>query len=119
MDSTIELRSFCEAVLLNLKSILGKRAYVVVMTHVIDDYFGNIKKEQEDIYAAIMKRPDIFESAMIDLLGYAGKILLRQSLAITTLGVFSYSKNGDFVKCLATVKKELQQQDPRNNRPAI
>ncbi|MEO9364114.1 MAG: hypothetical protein ABI348_09455 [Nitrososphaera sp.] len=103
MRSDIELRSFCEAVLLNLKAILGKRAYAAVMTHVVDEYLG---AKDEDIYTAIMKRPDIFESAMIDLLGHAGKILLRQSLAVTTLGGFCYSRSGDLARCMAIIKSK-------------
>lgn len=107
MGSDVELRSFCEALLLNLKAILGKSAYAAVMRHIIDEYLGS--RAQEDIYTAIMKRPDIFESAMIDLLGHAGKILLRQSLAVTTLGGFSYSKTGDLAKCIAIIIKSKRQ----------
>lgn len=103
MGFATELRSFCEALLLNLEAILGKRAYAVVMRRVIDEYLRS--REREDICTAIMKRPDIFESAMIDLLGHAGKILLRQSLAVTTLGSFSYSKTGDLAKCIGIIIK--------------
>lgn len=101
MASNLDVLKFSEALLLNLRAILGERAYSVVMQHVIDDYLGS----KTDIRAAIMHRPDVFESALIDLLGNAGLILLRQIVSVTTVGEFNYSKSGDLAKCMVLIRR--------------
>lgn len=101
MASNLDMLKFSEAMLLNLRAILGERAYAVVMRHVIDDYLGS----EMDIHSAITNRPNVFESALIDLLGQAGMILLRQIVAVTTLGEFNYSKSGDLAKCMILIRR--------------
>lgn len=100
--SQIKKRNFSEALLLNLRAILGEKPYDVLMKRVAQDYFGSSK----DIYSSVGNNPNLFESAIVDLLGHAGMILLRQSVIIATLGAYHFTKVGDLAKCMAIISEE-------------
>ncbi|AIF82325.1 hypothetical protein NTE_00243 [Candidatus Nitrososphaera evergladensis SR1] len=90
-----------DAMLQNVRATLGREAYDVVMSKIIGDYFG----ESMDIREAIMCRPELFETAFLELLGQMGIILLSKSLAETcpeSIGM-QYSKRGDFARYITAL----------------
>lgn len=91
-----------DGMLQNIRATLGREAYDVVMSKIIGDYFG----ETIEIREAIMYKPELFETAFLELLGQMGFVLLAKSLAETcpeSIGM-QYSKRGDFARYITVLR---------------
>jgi hypothetical protein len=90
-------RDIIDSILQNLRDILGDEVYDVVMSRIISCYFG----KAINVRTALAEDPELFESALLSLLGEMGKILLAKSLdeiSAETIGGQHYSKSGDFAR---------------------
>lgn len=97
-----EIPKVVDTVLRNLESFLGPRCYDVVIKRIEEDYLGG----ETDIRAAILRRPDLFERALIGLLGEMGEILLVKVCAeIRFENNRLYSSPGDLARCIVTTPK--------------
>ena len=102
--SNANIENIVDTLLQNLRDRLGEEVYIVIMKRVVKDYLGN---NVDGIRSAIIQRPDIFESALVDLLGQVGRLLLVKACEDIRIenGLFYYSKPGDLAKCMALVSK--------------
>jgi hypothetical protein len=97
-----EVPKVVDAVLRSLRDFLGPRCFDAVMTRITEDYLHG----ETDIRAAIAKRPDLFERALIGILGEVGEIMLVKVCAeIRFENNKHYSNPGDLARCLATMPK--------------
>ncbi len=86
----------------NIKDVLGPEVYDVIMTRIAEDYLD----PEMDIRTAVMQRPDIFEGALVELLGQMGEILLvKMCQDIGLDDSLHYSRPGDLAKCMAMMAK--------------
>ncbi|HVT62035.1 MAG TPA: hypothetical protein VHD33_00910 [Legionellaceae bacterium] len=102
--SKANIENIADILLQNLRDRLGEEVYSVIMKRVVKDYLGN---NTDDLRSAMIQRPEIFESALVDLLGQVGRILLAKACEDIKIenGLFYYSKPGDLAKCMALVSK--------------
>lgn len=87
----------------SLRDFLGPRCYDAVMTRIAEeDYLSS----ETDIRVAISKRPDLFERALIGILGEVGEIMLVKVCAeIRFENNQHYLNPGDLARCMATMPK--------------
>jgi len=86
-----------DSILQNLKDILGEEVYDIVMSRIVTQSFG----KTINVRTAIIEDPELFESALLSLLGEMGRILLTKSLdeiSAETICGQHYSKSGDFAR---------------------
>jgi hypothetical protein len=101
--SQTNISIIADTMLQNLRESLGAEAYDIVMSRIVKDYFG----EKIDIHTAIIQRPEVFESAFVDLLGQMGRILLTKLLddiCPESIIDLHYSKAGDFAKYVVAIQ---------------
>jgi hypothetical protein len=95
----------------HLKNIFGVRLFDVLMERIEEDYLG----DEMTVRMAVMKRPDLFERAFIDMLGEEAGVKILANVWQRVLAdlhcessdsAAAYSKKGDLAKCITEVTRD-------------
>jgi hypothetical protein len=95
-----------DSILHNLQEILGPTVFDVLMGVMAGDYFG-----ERNVRMAIIERPEVFESAFVKIVGeevgqkILAKIFHEIRVEFQIDGRFTYSKSGDFARCMAMLPR--------------
>lgn len=86
--------------------MLGISTFEIVSVEIYEEYLGG----ELDIHSAIIHRPELFERAIITILGESGQSMLayiwraRCCRQLDLSFAPAYEKSGDLVKCIAAVR---------------
>jgi RecB family endonuclease NucS len=96
-----------DALLINLEDTLGIRVFEALITKISLDYLGG----EMDVHTAIIERPDLFERALIGVLGCIGERILAHIWCLKLRKQFrldpslTYHKAGDLVRCIEGIRE--------------
>ncbi len=86
--------------------MLGVPTFEVVAVEIYEEYLGG----EIDIHSAIIHRPELFERAIMTILGESGQSMLayiwhsKLCKQIDLSFAPGYEKSGDLVQCIAAVR---------------
>jgi hypothetical protein len=91
-----------------LGEIFGPRVFDTLEAKITEEYLG----EEMDLASALIKRPDLFERAIVSILGSAGvpalgAVLDKLQNKLDLGDCAEYSKLGDFPDWMASVTRGL------------
>jgi hypothetical protein len=95
-----------EVLLSSLENVLGIPTFEALAVEIHEEYLG----KEIDIHAAIIYYPELFERAIMAILGEAGEKMLayiwRSKLCklLDLSSTPSYENAGDLVKCIAAIR---------------
>ena len=108
---TPDPRDVADALLINLENTLGIRVFDALITNISLDYLGG----EMDIRTAIIERPDLFERAIIGMLGSIGERILARIWCVNLREQFRldprliYHNAGDLVRCIEAIRKRANE----------
>jgi hypothetical protein len=111
---TPDAENVADVLLINLEGILGTLAFDAIVEKISEDYLGN----KMDICATIIRRPDLFERALIAILGEIGGRILayiwcsKLCKQLNLGSALTYQKAGDLTKCIESVLANKTDRNP-------
>ena len=104
---TPDAENVADVLLINLEGIIGTLAIDAIVEKISEEYLGN----EMDICATIIRRPDLFERALIAILGEIGGRILAYIWCSKLCKQFrldpslTYQKAGDLVRCIEGIRE--------------
>jgi hypothetical protein len=109
IEINITRQDVVEALLMNLKDLLGGKVFHTISIVITRDYLG----DEMDLRTAIMNRPDLFERAFIGLTGDIGERILQHIWCSKLREQFdlqfeeTYQVAGDLAKCIRAIPPKV------------